>query len=155
MRVPRILRPAALTFILGLSGCGYVHLGRLPPAPEATVLGDEQLLKQNSDLRTEKKMLQQELALTRAQGDELRMTIENRAADGDTSRRLTEKLNETTRDLALLRANYAKLQTERNEAVASAAESAALKARLGATEEKLASSLRTYTELQEEIGRLR
>lgn len=134
-----------------LSGCGYVHVGRLPE-PTATVIGDEKLLKENGDLRLEKKMLQQELALTRSQGDALRMAIENRAADGDTSKRLAEKLNESTRELATLRANYAKLQTERASAPA---ELAALQSKLGATEEKLAGSLRNYTQLQEEIGRLR
>ena len=66
-------------------------------------------------------MLQQELALTRAQGDALRMAIENRAADGDTSKRLTDKLNQTTRELATLRADYAKLQLERTAAPASPA----------------------------------
>ena len=141
--------------LLALSGCGYVHVGRLPAPATVTVVGDAKLTKENFDLRLEKKLLQQELALTRAQGDALRMALENRAADGDTSRRLVEKLNETTRELGALRASYAKLQAERNEAVASAGETTALKARLGQTEEKLAASLRTYTELQEEVARLR
>ena len=154
MRPRRITSLLALPGLLALSGCGYVHLGRLP-APVTTVIGDDKLMKENSDLRLEKKILQQELALTRAQGDALRMAIENRASDGDTSRRLVDKLNETSHELATLRTNYARLQTERNQAVASAAEATALKARLGATEEKLAASLRTYTELQEEVTRLR
>lgn len=154
MRPQRILRAFALPTLLTLSGCGYVHVGRLP-GPVTTVIGDDKLMKENTDLRLEKKILQQELALTRAQGDALRMAIENRAADGTTSTRLVERLNETTRELAELRTNYAKLQTERNQAVASAAESVTLKARLGATEEKLAASLLTYTQLQEEIARLR
>ncbi len=119
-----------------------------------SVVTDEKLTKENTDLRLEKKMLQQELALARAQGDALRMAIENRAADGDTSTRLVEKLNQTSRDLAALRASYAQLQAEKNQAVASAAESNALRARLGATEEKLAESLRTYTALQGEVTRL-
>ncbi len=144
---------AVLALLCG--GCGYVHVGKLPEAPPATVVGDEKLLKENADLRLEKKMLQQELALTRAQGDALRMAIENRAADGDTSKRLVEKLNETSRELASLRTSYTQLQTERNRAVASAAESTALRQQLGATEEKLAASLRNYTQLQEEIGKLR
>ncbi|PAW63836.1 MAG: hypothetical protein B9S34_13690 [Opitutia bacterium Tous-C1TDCM] len=136
-------------------GCGYVHVGKLPEAPAATVVGDEKLMNENAELRLEKKLLQQELALTRAQGDALRMAIENRAADGDTSKRLVEKLNETSRELASLRTSYTQLQSERNRAVASAAESATLKQQLGATEEKLAASLRNYTQLQEEIGKLR
>ncbi len=142
--------------MLVLSGCGYVHLGRRPaPVTVTTVVGDEKLLKDNSDLRLEKKILQQELALTRAQGDALRMAIENRAADGDTSKRLVEKLNQTSGELAKLRASYATLQQERNQAIATAGEASALKARLGATEEKLAASLRTFTELQDEVTRLR
>lgn len=145
--------------LLVLSGCGYVHVGKLP-APVTTVLGDDKLLKENSDLRTEKKILQQELALTRAQGEALRSAIENRAADGDTSRRLTEKLNETSRDLAALRASYAQLQTQRTHATtvassAGATEAAELRAKLAGTEEKLATSLRNYTQLQEEITGLR
>lgn len=140
--------------LLALSGCGYVHLGHLPE-PTTTVIADTTLTKENTDLRLEKKMLQQELALTRAQGDALRMALENRTADGDTSRRLVDKLTETSRELAALRANYARLQTERNTAVANAAESNALKTRLGETEEKLAASLRSYTELQGEVTRLR
>ncbi len=152
MRSPRIFASLAYPALLGLlSGCGYIHVGRLPPAPPATVIGDEKLMRENSDLRLEKKILQQELALTRSQGDALRMAIENRAADGDTSKRLVEKLNEASRELATLRSNYAKLQTER----APSTDVAALQARLGATEEKLATSLRSYTDLQEEITRLR
>jgi nucleoid-associated protein YgaU len=101
-------------------------------------------------------MLQQELALTRAQGDALRSAIENRAADGDTSKRLTEKLNQTARELAALRADYAKLQLERGAAPAATPKDIAdLTAKLGATEDRLASTLRNFTQLQDEVGRLR
>ena len=144
----------SLSALLLLSGCGYVHVGKLP-TPVTTVIGDEKLLKENFDLKLEKKILQQELALTRAQGDALRMAIENRAADGDTSAKLVEKLNQTSRELATLRADYAKLQGEKNQAVASAAEAGTLRTRLGAAEEKIAASLRTFTELQGEISGLR
>ena len=154
MRYPRIIQILAVPALLAVSGCGYVHLGKTP-APVTTVIGDDKLMKENADLRLEKKMLQQELLLTRSQGEALRSALENRAADGDTSKRLVEKLNETTRELATLRANYARLQTERNQAVASAAESSALRTQLGAAEEKLAGALRTYTELQEEVVRLK
>ena len=50
------------------------------------------------------------------------MAIENRTADGDTSKRLVDQLNQTSREMAALRANYAQLQLERNQAVASAAD---------------------------------
>ncbi len=155
MRPSRIGPLFVLVPVLALSGCGYVHFGRVPEARPVAPLGDEQLLKENANLRTEKKILQQELALTRAQGDALRMAIENRTADGDTSKRLTEKLNQTTRELGALRADYAKLQLDRTTSPASPAELADLKAKLGATEDKLASSLKNYTQLQDEIGRLR
>lgn len=152
MRLHRLSSCLAPLALLALSGCGYVHVGKLP-GPVTTVVGDDKLLKDNSDLRAEKKILQQELALTRAQGDALRSAIENRAADGDTSRRLTDKLSETTRDLAALRSSYAQLQAER--ASANPSEVADLKAKLAGTEEKLAGSLRNFTQLQEEITGLR
>jgi len=119
------------------------------------VVGDEKLMKENSDLRLEKKMLQQELALTRSQGDALRMALENRAADGTTTSRLIERLNQTTQELTTLRASYAQLQSERSQAAATVAGAAELKARLGATEEQLAGALRNYTELQNEVTRLK
>jgi len=156
MRSRRAQAFMTLPILLTFSGCGYVHVGRLPVSTPATrIVADGQLSKENSDLRLEKKMLQQELALTRAQGDALRMAIENRTADGDTSKRLVDQLNQTSREMATLRANYAQLQLERNQAVASAAEANDLRNRLGATEEKLADALRTYTELQGDVTRLR
>ena len=141
-----------LLAMLAFTGCGYVHFGHLPEV-QTTVVGDEKLLTENSDLRLEKKMLQQELALARAQGDALRFAIENRNADGDTSKHLTEKLNDTTRELATLRANYAKLQIER--ASAPTTDLADLKSKLGATEDKLAGTLRSFTDLQQEVAGLR
>lgn len=152
----RVVLLVASPLIVGLlSSCGYVHVGRLP-APAATpIVADERLARENTDLRLEKKLLQQELALTRAQGEALRRAIENRAADGDTSRRLTERLNETTRDLAALRADYAQLQQDRDAAVASAAESHSLRDRLAVTEEKLAASLQASSALEQEVAQLR
>lgn len=152
--LPRVFRLILPLLLLGLSGCGYVHLGRLPTTV-TTVVGDEKLIKENTDLRLEKKMLQQELALTRSQGDALRMAIENRAADGDTSKRLVTQLNQTTRELAALRASYAQLQSERAQATTTVAGAEELKAKLGATEEQLAIALRNYTELKGEVTQLR
>lgn len=154
MRHRRRTLPFALPLLLGLSGCGYVHVGRVP-APVATVIGDETLLKENEDLRLEKKILQQELALTRAQGEALRTAIQNRTAEGDTTTRLVEKLNATTRELTALRTSYTQLQAERTQSFAATTDAGALQARLGETEEKLAASLRNFTELQREIGRLK
>ncbi len=156
MRLTQVTTRLALAvpLLLVLSGCGFVHVGKLP-VPTPTVVGDDKLMKENSDLRLEKKMLQQELALTRAQGDALRFALENRTAEGDTTKRLVERLNETSKELATLRANYATLQSERTQIGASAGEVAALRSRLGAAEEQLANSLRTYTELQGEVTRLK
>ena len=39
----------SLSALLLLSGCGYVHVGKLP-TPVTTVIGDEKLLKENFDL---------------------------------------------------------------------------------------------------------
>lgn len=104
---------ALLPLVLVASGCGYVHIGKIPEqAP--TVLGDARLMAENSELKLEKKMLQQELALSRAQGDALRYAVENRTADGDTSRRLVQQLNDTTRELTQLRATHTRLLAERS-----------------------------------------
>lgn len=153
-----VMRTQRMVFVLpavmALTGCGYVHIGRLPE-PSTTVIADAQVLNENAELRLEKKMLQQELQLARAQGEALRMAVENRAADGDTSKRLVDRLNESSRELATLRASYARLQAERDQAVTTSAEAAGLKARLGAAEDQLAASLRTHTQLQEEVVRLR
>lgn len=145
-----------LPLVLVLAGCGYVHVGRLPETPAAP-LGDPKLVEENTTLRLEKKMLQQELALTRAQGDALRLAIENRAADGDTSRRLAEKLAETSRELAELRTSYEELKSGRAAAAASIAtdDPALLKTRLGETEARLAAALQHSTALQQEISQLK
>jgi nucleoid-associated protein YgaU len=151
-RSARILSLAA-PFVLG--GCSYVHFGKLPPP--VTELRDEKLLVENSDLRSEKKLLQQELELTRAEGKALRMAIENRTADGDTSKQLAERLAASTREITQLRADYAKLLADSNPGALNTvrAEATELRSRLGVTEDKLAESLRTYTQLQEEVGKLR
>lgn len=158
MRASRLASPLLVPALLTLTSCGYVHIGRVPaPAPVTTlnIVTDETLQQENTALRQEKKMLQQELALTRAQGEALKMAIQNRAADGDTSKQLIARLQESARELTTLRANYAQLKAERDQAIASAGEAPALKAKLGETEEKLAASLRTHTELQQEVTRLR
>lgn len=140
--------------VLALCGCGYVHFGRLPPTI-TTIVGDEQLLKENSDLRVEKKMLEQELAIARAQGDALRMAIENRAADGETSKQLIARLNESTRELALLRASYVELKTSRGGAAAAGDDAVELQTKLAAVEQSLSASRRTHAILQKEVARLR
>jgi hypothetical protein len=49
-----------LPVFAGLTGCSYVHFGRLE-RPVATT--QPELVAENTDLRMEKKLLQQELAL--------------------------------------------------------------------------------------------
>jgi nucleoid-associated protein YgaU len=140
----------ALLSVLALTGCGYVHFGKLPAA--ATAEGPIDVAYTN--LGTQNKILLQELALARKEGDALRAALDNRSDDA-ASVQLTQRLNETARELATLRANYAKLiATKSSEAPAPAADPA-LTAKLSATEEKLAASLRNYTQLQEENTRLR
>jgi nucleoid-associated protein YgaU len=137
-----------LTALLGLSGCGYVHFGRLPTAPAA----DGTLDVAYSNLSTQHKILQQELVLARKEGDALRAALDNRS-DGAAGAQLTARLNETTNELATLRARYAKLQAAQSGTGPAADPEVA--ARLSATEEKLADTLRSYTQLREENARLR
>ncbi|ACB74770.1 LysM peptidoglycan-binding domain-containing protein [Opitutus terrae] len=142
------------------AGCHYVHFGR----PER-FRTDSQLATENSDLRVEKKLLQQELAIARKEGETLRAALDR---PQEAAPELVARLNETTRELAELRASYARLQSERERlqkngsaAATGAANTAALeqiaelKTKLGETEDQLANALRTYTALQEENNRLR
>ena len=148
MRFSRAL--FAVVPLLMLSGCGYVHFGRLPEA--AAPAGGDPMGSAYSALSTEHKILQQELALARKEGDALRAALDGRT-DPAASADLTKRLNETARELATLRANYAKLQAARGGATL--APDPALQAKLADTEEKLATSLRSYTQIQEENARLR
>lgn len=149
----RFLR-IALVFapLFALTGCGYIHFGRLPDA--ATSMGDSALATAYTNLGTEHKILQQELALARKEGAALRTALENRSPDGAASPELAARLNDANRELAALRASYARLQNERAPA-AGAASDPATQAKLTDLEEKLASSLRGYTQLQEDNARLR
>lgn len=144
MRFFRVLLPAAA--LLGFSGCGYVHFGRLPDA--TTLQGGDAMGTAYSNLSTEHKILQQELTLARKEGDALRAALDGRN-NSAASTELTARLSETTRELAALRANYAKLQAARGGA------DPAVQAKLADTEEKLAVSLRSFTQIQEENARLR
>jgi chromosome segregation ATPase/phage tail protein X len=168
--MPHLRLPALVALVLAgllLSGCGYVHFGRLQPATPDAALASE-----NASLRAEKIMLQQELALARKEGIALRDALEKRptattAAGGipaGSQSVLAAQLKETTEELINLRANYARLEKERTRqltpgagmsSIAAAEQIGDLKAALGASEEKLAAALRTYTKLQKEIVGLR
>jgi len=146
---PLVAALAALT----LSGCGYVHFGSLPPS-------DPRVVQENTDLRLERSILQQELAIVRKEGDRLRIALDARAAGGREGE-LTAQLETTTRELAALRVRYATLRDEQNRSsggpvdAESAATAAALQSRLTATEDHLAAALRDYTQLRDENVRLR
>ncbi|MBS0631537.1 MAG: hypothetical protein JSS11_06460 [Verrucomicrobia bacterium] len=161
--LPLRLRTALLALpLLVLTGCNYIHFGRLP-----TVVSDQQLAAENTDLRVQQKILQQELVLSRKEGDALRALLENREAPtGAAAQELAAKLNETTRELASLRVSYSRLQEQRAaqgsplrsdsaSTMAALEQVADVKSKLADTEDKLASTLRTYTQLQEENARLR
>lgn len=141
----------ALALLVTLTGCGFVHFGRLPTAAAS----DAALNTAYSNLSTEHKILKQELALTRKEGEALRAALENRTDGTAASPELVSRLNETTRELTALRASYAKLQADRASAPNDETNRAAASARASELEEKLAASLRSYTQLQEENSRLR
>jgi nucleoid-associated protein YgaU len=146
MRTVRLL--GLLSLVSLLTGCGFVHFGRLP---EPSYGGSDAAAAQAfSSLSTSHKMLQQELALARKEGETLRVALERaqgQAAPGDAGQRMAELSSE----LASLRASYAKLQVER----AAGGAAPAAPGQLAQIEEKLAASLRNYTQLQEENARLR
>lgn len=158
----RLSRLALLPLLGLLGGCNYVHFGRLPS--EGAAATAPALAQENSELRTEKKILQQELSLARKEGETLRAVVES-GKSGATDAVLTARLNETTRELATLRASYAKLDAERARLAAAPSSSldpaarspelTALSARLADTQEKLAMSLHSYTSLKEETADLR
>lgn len=142
--------PTRICLALGvmglLSGCGYVHFGKLEKMPAGG--GEAALATAYSNLSTEQKILKQELVLARKESDTLRTALER--GPGANSSDLVARLNEATRELATLRASYARLQTERTAGAASTPATG-----LGELEEKLAASLRNYTQLQEENARLK
>src|SRR3954462_15141207 len=105
----RFLRVSvAFALLPAFSACGYIHFGRLPAA--TTAVGDGSA-SAYSNLLTEQKILKQELALSRREGDALRAALERGPGSG--SPEVVNQLNETTRELVGLRASYAKLQAER------------------------------------------
>lgn len=158
-RRPCWLLPLVLLIAFS-SGCSYVHFGRAD-----RFRTDAGLRSENSDLRVEKKLLQQELAIARKEGEALRTALDRPQEGAD---QLVTQLNEATRELAELRASYTRLQAERNRLqaggagatgglpnVAALEQIADLKTKLGETEDRLATTLRTFTALQEENNGLR
>ncbi|HEY0966023.1 MAG TPA: LysM peptidoglycan-binding domain-containing protein [Opitutaceae bacterium] len=130
--------------LLGLSGCQWLR-----PSPAAT---DATLARENSELRVERKLLQQELALVRREQDTLRRALEARVdparAPGERETQLARELEATRRELSELRTRYVQ------NSAAGATDPVAL-ARQRETEERLAAVLRDFTTMQEENNRLR
>jgi nucleoid-associated protein YgaU len=136
---------AALSLLL--SGCGFVHFGRLPE--RSTAMGDAKSAEALTNLATENKILKQELVIARRETETLRIALE-RTGSAPAAGNITEistRLKEATGELAALRASYAKLQAER-----SARDTSAPQREL---EEQLAAALRSQTEMQAENARLR
>lgn len=150
-----------LTAVLSLSGCGYVHFGRYD-APATT---NSALTEENTDLRVEKKILQQELALARKEGQALRAALESGNASGADQTELANRLRETTQELGTLRASYARLQAERGQLknltgnpqdnFAAAEQIAGLREQLGVVEGKLNQSTQQAAFLEQENAQLR
>jgi nucleoid-associated protein YgaU len=147
-----------LLTLLSVTGCGFVHFGR----QESIATTNPQLAAENSDLRIEKKILQQELVLANKERAALRNALESgRSQDSDQSE-LAARLRETTKELGALRANYARLQAERGQLAnltGSVAESdgrfAELRAQLGKAEDSLNQSRMEAQAMEQENNRLR
>ena len=139
-----------------LAGCSLTHFRRGTSNVELT--GEAAPAQAVAELSLERKVLQQELALARKEGDALRTALDHNPTGGRSPESVA-RLNETTRELATLRASYAKLSAERaasNAAAKTASDAvSASGAKVSELEEKLATSLRTYTQLQEETAQLR
>lgn len=105
----RVVAPLAATLLL--SGCGWIHFGRLP----AQRASDSALSNAYTDLSIQHKILKEELALARRETATLRSALERSgsiAAPGDSSA-LARQLEETNRALAALREKYAALEASR------------------------------------------
>jgi nucleoid-associated protein YgaU len=146
MRVSRVF--LVLTATAALTGCGYIHFGRLPRATNSTAMESAFL-----DLSVQQKILKQELAIAHKENDTLRAALDRGAPVTDGKADLTRQLEATTQELAAVRASYAKLQEERK-ANASAAGAASDNA-LVATREKLALLSSDAARLQEENTQLK
>lgn len=143
------------------SGCGYVHFGR----NDAPAAANSILVVENTDLRTEQKILKQELDLARKEGQALRDALENRHLTTGDQSELANRLREVTAELGTVRASYAKLQAQRSQSVSgtmgstdnfgAAEQIANLKTELGISKDKLAQSLRAMAPLQQENAQLR
>lgn len=88
------------------SGCAYIHFGRLPAGTR-----DNAAAQESMDLRTEKKILQQELAIARKENDALRNSLNDRQSAPSISEP-AGKLAAAYREISALRATVTQLNTE-------------------------------------------
>lgn len=145
MKTLPLLRGFLLALALaGLTGCQWLR-----PSPAAADAG---LARENSDLRVERKLLQQELALVRREQDTLRRALESRA---DPARPAGERETQLARELEATRRELADLRTRYVQSSSVAATDPLAAARQRETEERLAAVLRDFTTMQEENNRLR
>lgn len=152
--MPRF-RAALFSFLaLGVSGCGYIHFGRIPPG--ATPLGDSKMAEAYADLSTEHKILKQELALARRETDALRVALERSGTSVPANvSDLAIRLSETAAELATVRASYAKLQAERSQATAATGISQENEAKSSVIQREQAELQAENTRLRGEIDRAR
>jgi len=165
MRCRQTFLAWVLTVFASLTtGCSYIHFGRIDK-----IRGDSALAAENSDLRIQKKLLQEELAIAGRERGALRKAIEQATSAGEpATRELVEQLATAHHELETLRSDYARLDNERKELAAKSArrffapkepsdnrQIAGLKEQLSTTETKLAEALRTYSTLQAENQQLR
>ena len=142
------IRPVCAGLILApfllLSGCAYVHFGRIPPT-------DAALMRENLDLQIDKAMLKQELAIAHKEGDALRSTLDASANGADVPT-LTKQLAEATRELSALRVSAARLALRGNIRTpqGSVVEMEALKRQLAASREGEAAARRDTAVLRVE-----
>lgn len=145
MRLFRATVGAAIAFTVG--GCGYVHFGRLP----AGAVSDAKLAAAYADLSTEQKMLKQELALARKEGDALRVALERTGAGASDTSDLVARLNASSQELASLRAKTSELERAR----AAAAEATVNPAKAGSATPEQAQLQAENTQLRTELERAR
>lgn len=101
------IAPASVVLLaLLVTGCGYVHFGRLQPTETESAA-----LKENAELRLEKKLLQQELAITGKELRALRSSLEERQAAPSRTEPAGSQMA-SAMELASLRASINQLNKE-------------------------------------------
>lgn len=156
------IRPFSLlllsSVLLASSGCALFDRG---PRNGASA----EIMAEVSDLKLEKKLLQQQLEVSRKEQEALRRQIDTRLSGSPSDVALVQReLAESNRALSELRASYEKLEADRkrlltsaqsNTGPASSAEAEALRRQLSETESKLTSTATSFAALQDENARLK